>query len=57
MSVLWEDAKQHDVDLRLACQAALCTAEMCGRPLLDPSSVFIYIVPCTLGHKVNRDTT
>lgn len=51
LSVLWEDGKQHDFDLRnlrLACQCALCIEEMSGRPLLDPSSVLINIAPRTI---------
>ncbi|MDK1023734.1 MAG: P-loop NTPase [Gammaproteobacteria bacterium] len=48
LSVLWEDGKQDDFDvrnLRLACRCALCIEEMSGRPLLDPNSVLINVAP------------
>jgi ATP-binding protein involved in chromosome partitioning len=42
LSVLWEDGRRDDFDvrdLRLACHCALCIEEMSGRKLLDPKTV------------------
>jgi ATP-binding protein involved in chromosome partitioning len=51
LSVLWQDGRQADFDvrdLRLACPCALCVEEMSGRPLLDPSKVRPDVAPVTL---------
>jgi len=51
LSVLWEDGRQGDFDvrdLRLACPCALCVEEMSGQPLLDPSKVRPDIAPVTV---------
>ena len=51
LSVLWEDGRKGDFDvrdLRLACPCALCVEEMSGRPLLDPSKVRPDVAPVTL---------
>jgi ATP-binding protein involved in chromosome partitioning len=52
LSVLWQDGRHDDIDvrdLRLACHCALCVEEMSGRPLLDPSKVSHDVAPRTLG--------
>jgi ATP-binding protein involved in chromosome partitioning len=48
LSVLWEDGRRDDIDvrdLRLGCRCALCREEMSGRPLLDPKSVRPDVTP------------
>lgn len=48
LSVLWQDGRQADFDvrdLRLACPCAQCVEEMSGRVLLDPTKVRPDIVP------------
>ena len=48
LTVLWEDGRRDDLDvrdLRLACHCALCREEMSGRPLLDPRSVRPDVTP------------
>lgn len=48
LSVLWEDGRRDDFDvrdLRLACHCALCVEEMSGRKLLDPKTVRADVSP------------
>ena len=48
LSVLWEDGRHDDFDvrdLRLACHCALCVEEMSGRKLLDPKTVRADVSP------------
>ena len=48
LSVLWEDGRNDDFDvrdLRLACPCAVCVEEMSGRPLLNPKSVMPDVAP------------
>jgi ATP-binding protein involved in chromosome partitioning len=51
LSVLWQDGKRHDFDvrdLRLSCHCALCVEEMTGRKMLDPNSVRADVAPKSL---------
>ncbi|MGP6159245.1 MAG: P-loop NTPase [Vulcanimicrobiaceae bacterium] len=51
LSVLWEDGRRDDFDvrdLRLACRCALCVEEMSGQPLLDPKGVRQDVAPRTI---------
>jgi ATP-binding protein involved in chromosome partitioning len=51
LSLLWEDGRQDDFDvrdLRLACQCAICVEEMSGNPLLDPATVRPDVAPLTV---------
>lgn len=48
LSVLWEDGRRDDLDvrdLRLACQCALCIEEMSGKKVLDPKTVRADVAP------------
>jgi ATP-binding protein involved in chromosome partitioning len=60
LSVLWEDGRRSDFDvrdLRLACPCALCVEEMGGRPLLDPRSVRPDVAPRTITSRGNYAIT
>ncbi len=51
LSVVWEDGRQHNFDvrdLRLACHCALCVEEMSGQPLLDPKTVQHDVAPLSI---------
>jgi ATP-binding protein involved in chromosome partitioning len=52
LSVLWQDGRHDDIDvrdLRLACHCALCVDEITGRPLLDPQTVRHDVGPQLIG--------
>ena len=60
LSVLWEDGRRDDFDvrdLRLACPCALCIEEMSGRPLLDPKSVLPDVAPLKISSGGNYAIT
>jgi ATP-binding protein involved in chromosome partitioning len=60
LSVLWEDERGNDFDvrdLRLACCCALCVEEMSGQPLLDPKSVRPDVIPRTIASVGNYAIT
>ena len=60
LSVLWEDGRHDDFDvrdLRLACPCAVCREEMSGRPLLDPKSVLRDVAPHTISSRGNYAIT
>lgn len=51
LSVLWQDGRRDDLDvrdLRLACMCALCVQEMSGKRILDPKSVRADVTPRTI---------
>ena len=52
LSVLWQDGRHDDIDvrdLRLACHCALCVDEITGRALLDPQTVRHDVAPQVIG--------
>jgi ATP-binding protein involved in chromosome partitioning len=56
LSVLWQDGRRDDLDvrdLRLACHCAMCVDETSGRPLLDPKSVRPDVAPRSLSSAGN----
>jgi ATP-binding protein involved in chromosome partitioning len=51
LSVLWQDGRRDDIDvrdLRLACACAMCIEEMSGRKVLDPNTVRKDVTPRTV---------
>ena len=51
LSVLWQDGRRDDLDvrdLRLACMCALCVQEMSGKRILDPKTVRADVSPRTI---------
>jgi ATP-binding protein involved in chromosome partitioning len=60
ISILWEDGRQHHIDvrdLRLACHCAVCIEEMTGQPLLDPNSVRQDVAPQSISSVGNYAIT
>ncbi len=56
LSILWEDGRRDDFDvrdLRLACKCALCIEEMSGRKLLDPKTIRSDVSPRQIMSKGN----
>jgi len=51
LSILWQDGRRVDIDvrdLRLACLCAACVHEMSGRKMLDPATVRSDVAPRTI---------
>ena len=51
LSVLWQDGRRDDLDvrdLRLACMCALCVHEMSGKKMLDPKTIRPDVAPRTI---------
>jgi ATP-binding protein involved in chromosome partitioning len=51
LSVLWQDGRRDDLDvrdLRLACMCALCVNEMSGKKMLDPKTIRADVAPRTV---------
>jgi ATP-binding protein involved in chromosome partitioning len=51
LSVLWQDGRRDDLDVRdvrLACMCALCVQEMSGKKILDPKTVRTDVAPRTI---------
>jgi ATP-binding protein involved in chromosome partitioning len=60
LSILWQDGKRSDFDvrdLRLACHCALCVSEMSGERLLDPKSIRPDVAPRTISSVGNYALT
>ena len=46
--ITWQDGQRQEIhprDLRLSCRCAACVDEMSGKPLLDPASVPLDVLP------------
>jgi ATP-binding protein involved in chromosome partitioning len=51
LSVLWQDGRRDDLDVRdvrLACMCALCVNEMSGKRMLDPKTIRSDVAPRTI---------